>query len=146
MEEFIRGDGKPDTLPMPENSKRSQPILPWLKRFLGLDDRGAKVYPELEAELDARTELGIVRYGQPLHTFDGRPPTIDCTGEHVDALQYMAKARLEEDDDVWQRELEHLIVMQAGVYRGMVRYGAYLKRKAEAVSRAAAVAEEGQGV
>jgi hypothetical protein len=42
--------------------------------------------------LEARTQLGVVRYGDALHTHNGRDPVRDLREEILDAVQYLAQA------------------------------------------------------
>ncbi len=48
----------------------------------------------LQAQIEARTEFGKLKYGQPLMTRDGRDEVIDAEQELVDLIQYAYKARL----------------------------------------------------
>ena len=54
-------------------------------------------YPEfdnLRAELEARRDLGIARYGQTVHRDDGRPLGVDAFQELSDALVYLQRDRM----------------------------------------------------
>lgn len=70
---------------------------------------GPEVWPEvlarfaapehaaLRAELEARRDLGIARYGQTVHRDDGRPLGVDAFQELADALVYLQRDRMRED-------------------------------------------------
>ena len=45
--------------------------------------------------IDQRTALGVAKYGQPLHTHDGRDTAIDMADELLDFCQYQEKSRKE---------------------------------------------------
>jgi hypothetical protein len=83
---YTRSDGKPDAQMRPILSERSRPILEWLR---------LRMKPELVPLLEARTALGIARYGVPLHSFDGRSAMQDALDEAVDCVQYLAQLAME---------------------------------------------------
>lgn len=45
--------------------------------------------------VEERSNFGRRKYGQELHTFDGRSPHLDALQELVDLMQYLHKAELE---------------------------------------------------
>jgi hypothetical protein len=49
---------------------------------------------EIQAEMEARRDLGIARYGQTLHRDDGRPLGVDAFQECQDLLLYMERDRM----------------------------------------------------
>lgn len=49
------------------------------------------------ADLQARTALGIERYGTPLQTFNGRDALRDAYEEVLDAAKYLKQALMERD-------------------------------------------------
>lgn len=53
------------------------------------------VAPACHMIVDERTELGVRKYGQPLHTFDGRDNELDVVQEAADHYQYAVKRYLE---------------------------------------------------
>ncbi len=63
--------------------------------------RRQKVTELVIADLRVRTELGTVKYGEPLQTFNGRNALQDLYEELLDAAQYV-KQRLLEDEAVLQ--------------------------------------------
>jgi hypothetical protein len=56
------------------------------------------VTEQVIADLRARTELGIAKYGRPLETFNGRNALRDLYEELLDGAQYVKQRLLEEDD------------------------------------------------
>lgn len=77
--------------PMPSVAAESEPVADSLKR------RFAEF-------VDARTAYGAAKYGQPLHTFDGRKTKLDMWEEGIDFVQYQEKDRMETEAKC--RELE----------------------------------------
>jgi hypothetical protein len=57
----------------------------------------------VKADLDARIQLGIQRYGQPLQTFNGRDALKDLYEELLDACHYAKQAILERDVEKAER-------------------------------------------
>lgn len=55
----------------------------------------SEVAPFLKALIDERTRLGVQKYGQALHTHNGREPLIDALQESLDMTQYITQALLE---------------------------------------------------
>ena len=79
--------------PPPVPSPDSRPVLPHLRDDLAAIPTTAPAW--IAQALDARTRVGVERYGVALHTYNGRDPIQDLTEELLDALQYLAQARLE---------------------------------------------------
>lgn len=50
---------------------------------------------QIAADLRARAEMGMRRYGTPLMTHNGRDAVMDCYQECLDALMYITQAKLE---------------------------------------------------
>lgn len=70
--------------PRPSAGSDSEPVTDALKaRFAGY--------------IDERTAVGMAKYGQPLHTHDGRDTAVDMADELLDFCQYQQK---------WIQELE----------------------------------------
>lgn len=78
-------------LPMPQNTYKSKPILQQLLAWMV----GLRAKPESIYYVQQRTELGRTKYGQELHTFDGRNAIEDSKQEAGDLCQYLAKVKLE---------------------------------------------------
>jgi hypothetical protein len=57
----------------------------------------ADVMQEIIDDLIARRELGAIRYGQPLRTFNGRDALVDLQQELLDALVYSGQVMREKD-------------------------------------------------
>jgi DNA polymerase III epsilon subunit-like protein len=74
--------------PKPSRSAQSQPVLPSLLERV---PRGGVVAEQLHL----RSALGKVRYGEELHTHNGRDALADYREEILDALQYAHQAYLE---------------------------------------------------
>lgn len=51
-------------------------------------------HPALRAEMEARRDLGIARYGQTVHRDDGRPLGVDAFQEALDLLVYLTRDRM----------------------------------------------------
>ena len=91
----------------PVLSPESRPVLPevlsWLREQgapqLGSPGRRAHMAALGEA-VKRRTEVGIERYGVPLHSHAGRDVMRDLGEELVDAVQYATQALMENESDV----------------------------------------------
>ena len=59
----------------------------------------APEHAALRAELEARRDLGIQRYGQTVHRDDGRPLGVDAFQELEDALVYLQRDRMRVGSD-----------------------------------------------
>ena len=73
---------------------------------------------ELQAEMEARRDLGIARYGQTLHRDDGRPIGVDAFQECLDLLIYMERdlMRLDASDTFrWGPAFSAAIEAQLGL-------------------------------
>ena len=87
-------------------SAKSRPVLPevlsWLREQgapqLGSPGRRAHMAALGEA-VKRRTEVGIERYGVPLHSHAGRDVMRDLGEELVDAVQYATQALMENESD-----------------------------------------------
>ncbi len=87
-------DAKPiASQPTPVNTARSQPVTPAVMQLL--DDINLNSLADDVAERD---RVGRERYGQPLHTHDGRDAARDCYEELLDAVQYAVRCGLEAID------------------------------------------------
>lgn len=56
------------------------------------------VLPEIIKDLQARTEVGIQKYGTPLQSHNGRDALIDAYQESLDQVQYLKQLILERDN------------------------------------------------
>ena len=72
----------------PTRDPRSVPVLPLAVEMMSHSPHTLWAIPALEA----RTQLGVVRYGDALHTYNGRDPVRDLREEILDAVQYLAQA------------------------------------------------------
>ena len=87
-------------------SEKSRPVLPevlsWLREqgnpHLGSAARQVHMADLAEA-VKRRTEVGVERYGVPLHSHTGRDVMRDIGEELVDAVQYATQALIELDED-----------------------------------------------
>lgn len=80
--------------PLPSPSPQSQPVLPAL---LAVVEQGlmGEVREWIKGALVERTEVGTERYGQPLHTHNGRDARTDAEQEALDLLQYLQQMIME---------------------------------------------------
>jgi hypothetical protein len=60
-----------------------------------LDSLRAVTSPTLFAELEARVEFGVRKYGTRLKTFNGRDVLLDCRQEALDGIMYSQQAVLQ---------------------------------------------------
>lgn len=77
----------------PVLSEQSRPVLEWL-----MQDQGHLMRGSVWDLLESRTALGIQRYGQALHSYNGRDALQDCLEEVIDAIQYAAQMSMEGRD------------------------------------------------
>lgn len=56
------------------------------------------VLPEVIADLQARTAVGVKKYGTELQTFNGRDCLVDAYQEALDLVQYLKQTLLERDN------------------------------------------------
>ncbi|ACL05261.1 hypothetical protein Dalk_3573 [Desulfatibacillum aliphaticivorans] len=56
---------------------------------------GVEVLPEVMKDLEARIETGIIKYGEPLTTENGRDALLDAYQEALDLAVYLKQALLE---------------------------------------------------
>lgn len=90
----------------PVLSEKSRPVLPevlsWLREqgnpHLGSAARQVHMADLAEA-VKRRTEVGVERYGVPLHSHTGRDVMRDLGEELVDAVQYATQALMELDEN-----------------------------------------------
>ena len=61
-------------------------------------------------DMQDRIEEGFTRYGTYLQTFNGRHPLIDAYQEMLDAIQYIAQAYLETEEEPFKT----LMILQIG--------------------------------
>lgn len=100
--------------PLPTRDPRSVPVLPLAVAPL----RHSPHTLWAIAALEQRTRLGVVRYGQPLHTYNGRDSLRDLREEVLDAWQYLTQACAEgriapEDALVMEGDLTSLLARLA---------------------------------
>lgn len=97
-----RPDGRFATLELPAPLPHGPEVWPVLLDRLQRSERlrDLPVFGALRAEMEARRDLGIARYGQTLHRDDGRPLGVDAFQECQDLLLYMERdlMRLEASD------------------------------------------------
>ena len=74
--------------PQPTRDPRSVPVLPLATEMMSHSPHTLWAIPALEA----RTQLGKARYGDALHTHNGRNSLRDLREEILDAVQYLAQA------------------------------------------------------
>jgi hypothetical protein len=71
---------------------------------------GEEIFPLVHADLDARRQIGIEQYGEPLRAFNGRNPYRDVREEAQDLVLYLKQAELEVMALVeWAREAQLLL-------------------------------------
>lgn len=97
-----RPDGRFATLELPAPLPHGPEVWPVLIDRLQRSERlrSLPVFGALQAEMEARRDLGIARYGQTLHRDDGRPIGVDAFQECLDMLVYLERdlMRLEVSD------------------------------------------------
>lgn len=54
----------------------------------------------LKAMIDERTAIGVKKYGEPLHTHNGRSAERDALDESLDLNQYLAQRLMEVEDEL----------------------------------------------
>lgn len=86
--------------PLPTQAPLSEPVLPVVTRKviahgIALDYKES-LLRDICADIKERTDLGVQRYGTPLHTFNGRVAARDLYEELVDATQYAVQQYMEE--------------------------------------------------
>jgi hypothetical protein len=76
-----------------------------------LDSLRAVTSPTLFAELEARVEFGVRKYGTRLKTFNGRDVLLDCRQEALDGIMYAQQAVLQgiPQADALRNEFVHLV-------------------------------------
>lgn len=78
--------------PLPNGPAVWPVLLDRLQRSERLRD--LPVFEALQAEMQARRDVGVARYGQTLHRDDGRPIGVDAFQECLDLLVYMERDRM----------------------------------------------------
>ena len=78
--------------PQPTISERSQPVPPLVRKHAA---RVGNDEPEMLTRLAERDRIGRERYGQSLHTHDGRDTGQDADDEALDLAQYAVKWKAE---------------------------------------------------
>jgi len=83
--------------PAPIQQPASSHVLPDVLCHASLigDD---EISRQLRADLTARAEAGVQKYGTPLTTHNGRNALMDCYQEVLDAAMYARQASLEAED------------------------------------------------
>lgn len=81
--------------PAPVTTSNSREVLPLLIRRLSRSDREL-----LEADLRQRAAQGLVTYGVPLMTHNGRDTLRDLLDELLDAMKYMTQHEEESGDNM----------------------------------------------
>jgi hypothetical protein len=67
---------------------------------------GVEILPMVVADLQARAEHGLAKYGTPLRAFDGRTTMVDVYDEILDAAMYVRKELHEQRVPVSQEALD----------------------------------------
>jgi hypothetical protein len=57
------------------------------------------LWKEVIADMEARRDMGVAKYGTPLQTFNGRDPLIDAYQEALDLAVYLKQAIMERQED-----------------------------------------------
>lgn len=78
--------------PLPDGPEVWPVLLDRLQRSERLRD--LPVFDDLRAEMQARRDVGIARYGKTLHRDDGRPLGVDAFQECLDLLVYLERDRM----------------------------------------------------
>ena len=84
-------------------------VFPVVRRYLIQTEQTSLV-----AKIEERRDLGIEKYGQELHTFNGRDARKDAEEEILDCLQYVTQLGLEKDVDV-----SHILSKLVEVYQDL---------------------------
>lgn len=86
----------PATQQQPEPRPGGESVTDWLLSYMGAN---APTHREiLAADIEARREFGIKRYGTELRTHNGRSALTDLYQELLDACQYAAQDYLEKPE------------------------------------------------
>lgn len=83
--------------PVPSQSVVSKEVLPHVAGIIALMTVNEDVQSKAIVFLTKRIEWGTAKYGQPLHTFDGRDTLVDALDEAGDLVMYLGKAAMEEE-------------------------------------------------
>lgn len=106
--------------PLPAQTPKSQPVLPPLLAVVKAGLTG-EVCEWVKGELVARTEVGAERYGQGLHTHNGRDARVDAEQEAFDLLQYLQQAIMERRDA--GGDVRRLVLARSWVLAALVEMG-----------------------
>lgn len=106
--------------PLPERTPQSQPVLPSL---LAVVEGGltGEIGAWVAGELVARTEVGASRYGEALHTHNGRGARVDAEQEAFDLLQYLQQWIMERRDE--GGDVRRLVLARSWVLAALVEMG-----------------------
>ena len=74
------------------------------------DPRREPVGERLKAMIDERTAIGIRKYGEPLHSYNGRDATRDALEEALDLSQYLAQMVIEAERGKARPETDRKLV------------------------------------
>lgn len=116
------------TQPRPVLSDKSEPVLPLVLQEIAAMGRTPHLggYAGVAARCyEARIEMGAAKYGEPLHTLNGRSASVDVLQEVLDGFGYLVWWRRERE----QRGLEPL----AGLERAQESLGLVLGDVLEAL-------------
>lgn len=86
----------PATQQQPNPTHGGESVTDWLLSFIG--ENSPTHLTILAADLEARREFGIKRYGSELKTHNGRSALTDLYQELLDACQYAAQDYLEKPE------------------------------------------------
>jgi len=134
---------RPEDQPLPKKNKRIT-VPEYLKKEIKLASLHPDIAKLISKDLTARSNLGKKRYGTFLQPHNGRDYLRDLKEELLDALQYAAQGKLENEDDHYTElaaidfDILHLL---GRVYIEEKRRTEHLKR-----SRAASTRRQKQAV
>lgn len=80
----------------PTSCARSEVIMDQVLHHIMHHGRGPTV-DEIVADIKARSNVGLKKYGTRLMTFNGRDPWVDLYQELLDAVQYHTQAVVEDN-------------------------------------------------
>jgi len=99
------------TQPRPVLSDKSEPVLPLVLAEIAAMGHTPHLggYAGIAARCyEARIRMGAAKYGEPMHTFNGRSPSVDVLQEVLDGFGYLVWWRRERE----QRGLEPLEALE----------------------------------
>lgn len=88
-----RPDGRFATQELPSPLPNGPEVWPVVLSAFSVHEHAA-----LRAEIEARRDLGVARYGQTVHRDDGRPLGVDAFQEALDLLVYLTRDRMRVGD------------------------------------------------